>query len=131
MPELYECSNCFHTGPLDLHGGCERCSSLAVISVAKIFIPQLPSPALTVGPGSPFSDAVRVAPPPMAPMTMSCNNCRVPLSGDHPVHNVNGFAICDLCMDLLMAAARRAWFVTAQLEYETQQAWRRMMLRGD
>jgi len=49
MTELYECSNCFHTGPLDLHGGCERCSSLAVISVAKIQVPlELTSSASTM-----------------------------------------------------------------------------------
>jgi len=62
---------------------------------------------------------------------MSCNNCRVPLSGVHPIHNVNGFALCDLCMDLLMTPARRAWFVTAQLEHEMHRAYRRAMLGGD
>lgn len=52
MPELYECSNCFHTGPLDLHGGCERCSSLAVISVAKIRLPlELASSISALGHG--------------------------------------------------------------------------------
>ena len=34
--ERYECSNCFHIGPLNRHGGCERCASLAVFSEAKI-----------------------------------------------------------------------------------------------
>jgi hypothetical protein len=32
MRERYECSNCFHVGPLNVHGGCESCGSLAVIS---------------------------------------------------------------------------------------------------
>lgn len=52
MPELYECSNCFHTGPLNLHGGCERCSSLAVISVVKIEVPlelAASAPAMVAG----------------------------------------------------------------------------------
>lgn len=53
MPELYECSNCFHTGPLNLHGGCERCSSLAVISVARIGIPlELTASAPAMGPAA-------------------------------------------------------------------------------
>lgn len=34
--ERYECSNCFHVGPLNQHGGCERCLSRAVISEAVI-----------------------------------------------------------------------------------------------
>lgn len=33
MKEKYECTNCFHAGPLGLHGGCECCGSQAVISV--------------------------------------------------------------------------------------------------
>ena len=34
--ERYECSNCFHIGPLNQHGGCERCMSKAVMSEAMI-----------------------------------------------------------------------------------------------
>jgi hypothetical protein len=34
--ERYECSNCFHIGPLNQHGGCERCFSHAVISEAMM-----------------------------------------------------------------------------------------------
>jgi hypothetical protein len=30
--EQYQCCACFHIGPLNLHGGCERCSSQIVIS---------------------------------------------------------------------------------------------------
>jgi hypothetical protein len=30
--ERYECRNCFHVGPLNVHGGCESCGSQAVIS---------------------------------------------------------------------------------------------------
>lgn len=32
MAEHFECRNCFHVGPLTVHGRCERCHSLAVIS---------------------------------------------------------------------------------------------------
>lgn len=39
MPELYECSNCFHRGPLDIHGGCERCHSQAVMS-EQVIMPR-------------------------------------------------------------------------------------------
>lgn len=41
MPELYECSNCFHSGPLDIHGGCERCGSRAVMSKEVMHSPYI------------------------------------------------------------------------------------------
>lgn len=31
--EQFECGNCYHVGHLDLHGGCERCHSQAVLSI--------------------------------------------------------------------------------------------------
>ena len=34
--ELFECTNCHMTGPLDEHGRCVRCGSDAVISEAKL-----------------------------------------------------------------------------------------------
>ena len=30
--ERFECETCFHTGPLDQHGRCERCGSSQVVS---------------------------------------------------------------------------------------------------
>lgn len=33
MPEKFECRNCLHCGPLDVHGYCEHCGSSSVISV--------------------------------------------------------------------------------------------------
>jgi hypothetical protein len=34
--EHFECANCFHKWPLDIHGGCEHCHSQAVMSLAVI-----------------------------------------------------------------------------------------------
>lgn len=33
MSEHFECRNCFHVGPLTVHGRCERCHSDKVMSV--------------------------------------------------------------------------------------------------
>lgn len=30
--EIFECRNCFHAGPLNLHGRCQFCDSDSVIS---------------------------------------------------------------------------------------------------
>jgi hypothetical protein len=34
--EQYECGNCYFVGELDVHGGCGRCHSQAVLSVEKV-----------------------------------------------------------------------------------------------
>jgi len=39
--EHFECTNCFHIGPLSVHGGCEECHSQAVISQELISLGDL------------------------------------------------------------------------------------------
>jgi len=34
--EQYECGNCYFVGELDVHGGCGRCHSQAVLSLEKV-----------------------------------------------------------------------------------------------
>lgn len=34
--EKWQCDNCFHVGPLSIHGRCEACGSEAVISEGKL-----------------------------------------------------------------------------------------------
>jgi hypothetical protein len=34
--EQYECGNCYFVGPLNLHGGCGRCNSQAVLSLERV-----------------------------------------------------------------------------------------------
>lgn len=38
MFEKFECRDCFHAGPLNIHGRCERCNSDSVISQEVIAI---------------------------------------------------------------------------------------------
>jgi len=44
--EPYECSNCFHRGPLNEHGRCERCDSQSVMSAHLVEILMAQSPRL-------------------------------------------------------------------------------------
>lgn len=64
-------------------------------------------------------------------MPLTCNQCRAEISGNYPVHSVDGFALCDLCADMLKAVASRVHFVRAQCEYVIETARKRMMLRGE
>lgn len=36
--EIFECRNCFHAGPLTVHGRCKRCDSDSVISQEVIAV---------------------------------------------------------------------------------------------
>jgi hypothetical protein len=42
VKELFECRDCFHIGPLNVHGGCEECHSQAVISQELIALTAHP-----------------------------------------------------------------------------------------
>lgn len=64
-------------------------------------------------------------------MAMSCNNCRVKLSGKNPIHtDVNGFVFCDLCADLVKTVQTRMWFVQAHLDHAMEEARKRANLHG-
>ncbi|MCU1338826.1 MAG: hypothetical protein JWO19_4407 [Bryobacterales bacterium] len=39
--EQFQCCDCLHIGPLDIHGGCEGCHSQAVISQELISLRDL------------------------------------------------------------------------------------------
>lgn len=38
--EQFECMNCYHSGPLNEHGGCEQCHSQAVMSLELHYKPM-------------------------------------------------------------------------------------------
>jgi len=59
--EQFECRNCHHVGDLDLHGGCECCSSQAVVSLEVISLVTASAMTGTNDPNFTFRKAYAVA----------------------------------------------------------------------